>query len=142
MKDLSKLKLVTKTGMIAGLEKTWSQVAMYLDSGTDDLLADLTGVVLDETHSASRKPHLRAGWAEEPSSFSCRSSFLRATSAFLRVSVVRSCSYRSLPDPDPYSLCRELRAELAVSNRGSVANRIRSPKTPSHFNRHLLRHVR
>src|ERR671921_1004619 len=69
-------------------------------------------------------------------------SFLRATSALLRVSVVRSCSYRSLPDPDPHSLSRELRAELAVSNRGSVASWIRTPKTPIHFNRHLLRHVR
>jgi hypothetical protein len=46
---------MTNAGMIAGLEKTRSKVAMYLDSGTYDLLADLARVVLDETQCHLQK---------------------------------------------------------------------------------------
>jgi hypothetical protein len=74
--------------MIAGFEKTRTQLTMNLDGGPNGLFADWTGAVLDEAHTPLRKSRIIGTAGGNASSFPCRSGF---PSVFLRVSVVRSC---------------------------------------------------
>src|SRR2546421_8361692 len=48
--DCSKLQLAAQAGMIAGFQEPWPEMPMDLDGGSDDLVTDCVGRMLDESH--------------------------------------------------------------------------------------------